>query len=141
MDLGYDSYNAVMILNTIALAITIYVCRVLFLIILRIFLFLTSDCPKLKSKKLRSLANNQRKQLFFGDLYLIYIEGFIEIMIAIKLSTDVGATEPFGELCGRVIVYFSMFVIFFLIPSGFIMIVYFDKHILEENPYFIAAYG
>lgn len=62
-------------------------------------------------------------------------------MIAIKLSTDVGATEPFGEYLGNIIVYFSMFVIFLVLPCGFIMIVCFDKHILEENPYFKAAYG
>lgn len=62
-------------------------------------------------------------------------------MIAIKLSTDVGATGQSGELIGNIIVYFSMFVIFLILPSGFLMIVCFDKHILRENPYFIAAYG
>ena len=62
-------------------------------------------------------------------------------MIAIKLSTDVGASGQSGEFFGNIIVYFSMFVIFLILPSGFLMIICFDKHILKENPYFIAAYG
>lgn len=66
-------------------------------------------------------------------MHLIYIEGFIEIMITIKLSTDVGATEPMGEYLANIIVYFSMFVIFLVLPCGFIMIICFDRHILEEN--------
>ena len=62
-------------------------------------------------------------------------------MIAIKLSTDVNTSGPLGELIGNTIVYFSMFVILIILPSGFLMIICFDEHILRENPYFIAAYG
>ena len=81
-----------MILNTVALAITLYILRVLLFLLLRLYLFVASDILRFKNKKLTSIEKTQRKQLFFGDLHLIYVEGFIEIMITIKLSLTYGTS-------------------------------------------------
>lgn len=50
LDIGYDSYNSIINLNTLALVILIYMIRVIIYTVLKIFVIITKDKFNLRDK-------------------------------------------------------------------------------------------
>ena len=66
-DIGYETFNAVMILNTIGIVLVLYVIKV---ILLSLFASLAFMC---KNKYLKTKAIDWSKGLFFNQLISLYI--------------------------------------------------------------------
>ena len=73
-DLGYDSYNLVLNLGTLFIMIGLYILKVLVLFIVLLPL------SKLWPDTFYDFYKKVKKQLFFGDLILIFLEGFMEFL-------------------------------------------------------------
>ena len=73
-DLGYDSYNLVLNLGTLFIMIGLYILKVLVLFIVLLPL------SKLWPVTFYDFYKKVKKQLFFGDLILIFLEGFMEFL-------------------------------------------------------------
>lgn len=83
-DIGYDSYNSIITLNTLALVIILYIIRLIIYIIIRIFIYISCDIFSL-SEKLSWFDS-----MFFNELHAVYKDGFMEITIATFLTMKDG---------------------------------------------------
>jgi len=93
-DLGYESHNAIKNLGTLALLVSWYCIKLLIYFIMRL-VHSSERRPFVQSKKIeRWLA----KQLFFTELIVIFIEGFLEFLIAGYLNNRRVLTSTFGEV-------------------------------------------
>lgn len=80
-DIGYQNFNTLMVLNTLAFVILIYLAVLVFYIFLRAYITIT--CQKLGGINLKKKLEHG---LFFTRLHTIYIEGFMEIAIMSVLT-------------------------------------------------------
>ena len=79
-DIGYDTYNSLIILNTLAIVILIYMVKLVMFILIRLFNWIT--CNKFQEK----VNTNWSKSMFFSELHAIYIDGFLETFISMYLT-------------------------------------------------------
>ena len=77
-----------MLLNTGALAILIYLVQVALYILLRIYLVFSCDSEGRLTKWVRRKERAYKKQLFFQELHIIYMEGFVELLISTILTLN-----------------------------------------------------
>lgn len=125
-----------MILNTVALAILIYLIQVVVYILLRIYLVFACNSDSTLTKLVIRKEKDYRKQLFFKELHVIYTEGFVELLISTILTVNARQVHPLGETLSSLTAFFSLTVLCLQIPFSFFMILYHDKEILESDKHF-----
>ena len=92
VDIGYDSFNSVMLLQTLAVFVILYFLQVLFWAYLYIFVRLSKN--RWGGQKLeRSLA----QRIFFGQLIELYIQGYFEFLISSILTLWMHNKNLLGE--------------------------------------------
>ena len=67
VDIGYESFNSIMLLNTIGIVLIIYLIKVFIWTALKVPAFLS------KNEKLNKSMESQAKNMFFGELFNLYI--------------------------------------------------------------------
>ena len=77
-DVGYDSYNLLLNLGTMAVLVMLYFAKVVFM------LFVLKPLSLISPKFIKTY-NLFWKQVFFGDFFLLFIEGFMEFLISSSL--------------------------------------------------------
>jgi hypothetical protein len=78
-DLTYDKHNPWLNLGTLAFVLFLNCIRVLFLLFV---LYPCTTCNHKKTDKVKRAYRNEKNDLFWGDFFFIFIEGFLEILIA-----------------------------------------------------------
>lgn len=74
-DLGYTSYNPIINLGTLAFLLFCYVAKI-------VFTFGVLLPMSMKYTRAKTRFGHSVKQLFFGDLLVIFIEGYLEFLIS-----------------------------------------------------------
>lgn len=85
-DVGYDTFNLVLNLGTLALLVLGYFMKV-------IYLFAILGPLSFVSVWARKQFVKTKKALFFGDLIVLFIEGYMEFMISSFLILN-GPEQP-----------------------------------------------
>ena len=113
-NIGYDSHNFLQNIGSLQIFIMMYFMRVLFVLFLKVFLKITGR-GKLFYEK-------QFKRVFFTDLILIFIEGYIEFCIAgyLQFGNPNIDRSYVGEKLSLYICAFSVVMSLVIIPLGFI---------------------
>ena len=86
-DLGYDTYNPVLNLGTLMFLLGLFILKAAVIIFI---LFPLST----KYTRVKPFYQKQANNAFFGEFLVIFVEGFIEFMIAGILVFDAPETSP-----------------------------------------------
>ena len=78
-DVGYDSYNLILNLGTLALLFTLYILKIMTLV------FILAPLSILWPAKFTKICKKFKEQLFFGDLIMMFVEGYMEFLISSTL--------------------------------------------------------
>ena len=117
IDIDYESFNSIMLLNTLGILLIIYVFKVFLSIILKLILMLT------KKEKLRKAWNYMFRSLYFDELITLYIQGYFEFFISAILTYKLGNYDLIGEKISQVISWFSFFICLVFLPLGSIYVI------------------
>ena len=86
VDLGYESHNAILNLGSVMIFIVIY--------ILELFLYLGLKIYNKVTGKAQKWINKLHKKLFFSEILTLFIEAYLEFLIAgyLNVATPVQTT-------------------------------------------------
>jgi hypothetical protein len=113
-DVGYDTFNLVLNLGTLALLLFAYFIKVA-------YLFLILGPLSFVSDRAKKWYVNTKKALFFGDLIVLFIEGYMEFLISSMLILK-GPEQPLEYQFMVKLAYFFLFVTIFIIPGLYLYI-------------------
>lgn len=116
-DIGYETFNSLMILNTIGFIFLFLVFKILF------WMFMMVIAKLIKNTKLNNWLSKMGKNIFFGDIFELYIQGMMEFLIAAILSTKMPSYSFIGEMISYGISYTSFFVVLVLLPFSCIYVI------------------
>ena len=134
-DIGYDSYNSLITLNTLAIVIILYILRLIIYLMIRIFIYLTCDIFCLSDRL------SWFDSMFFNELHAVYKDGFMEIIIATFLTLKDGFKSQPGEIVSSSLAIFSLLVIFIIFPFSIFMIFIQKQKTLKTDENFKLDYG
>ena len=101
-DLGYESHNAFTNLGTVGLITFVYFIRV------AIWLMLTFYNRFASTNFGPNMLLKYKKQLFFNEILTIMLEGYLEYLIASRLSLDNDVDAYSGEVISDVLGYYGL---------------------------------
>ena len=112
-DVGYDSYNLILNLGTLAILFTLYILKIIALV------FILAPLSTLWPNKFTKIFKKFKESLFFGDLIMMFVEGYMEFLISSTLLMK----APNGALTGFDFLY-PVAVVCVVITCGIIPAVY-----------------
>lgn len=116
-DIGYNSHNAVMNLNSVAVFIVIYFAQVI------VYLF-AACCKKLCKCKKKSCWSKftvwMRKDLFWNAILTLALEGYVEMLIAGMVNTKHLRADKSGEVLGAIYCIICLLLTLFIAPAALI---------------------
>ena len=105
VQIGYDSFNLILNLGTLAFLFVVYLLKLVF------FVLVVWPLKRLtKSKFFKRLYERMFYQIFFGDLILLFIEGYFEFLI----STIMGIRVPEASIDNYPIMKYASYINFFV---------------------------
>ena len=78
---------------------------------------------------------NKASELFFSEILVMSIEGFIELYIAGYLNYNKPLDTTFGEIHAHYLGYVLLFLGFFFMPSALIWVYIQDRETLEQEDF------
>lgn len=135
-DLGYKNNNSILNLGSLFLFVVLYILKIL--LVYPIFLL----AAKLTGKGNRLLKSMQ-KQMFYGEIILLMIEGCMEFLISGYLN----AIDPLfdstfvGNKISLYVGYFSLFLIMVLMPAIFFYVLTQPLYFIRHSPEFQQKWG
>ena len=126
-NIGYDSHNFLQNVGSLQIFLLAYFVRIIFTIVLKLVNLLTGAGGKLYKKQL--------KRIFFTDLILIFIEGYLEFLIAgyLQYGNDSINMHYLGEKISSYLGNFSIIVSLILIPLGFLYMLSRKIEVIESE--------
>ena len=118
-ELGYETFNSIMILNTIGFILIFYILKVVLWFLLRVCLLFCRNNDKIKS-----FTEKLSGKIFFNELFQLYAQGFFEFLIAALLTYKLKQYELLGEKLSAVIAVISFFVCLIFMPLASIYVIY-----------------
>lgn len=106
-----------MILNTIGFIFIFLVFKIIFWALLTLVAKISGN------QRLKKWSDEMTKNIFFGEIIELYIQGLMEFLIAAVLSTKMPAYNFIGETISYGISYTSFFVILIFLPFSCIYII------------------
>ena len=131
-DLGYSTTNCLLCLETIGPLILIYYLKVVY------WWFIVKSCTK-KFKKVRrcwlikKLDESLRRNLFFSEIIIICIQGYLELLLTAVLNLQVPLESTSGEALALFLAYHSVAVTLFLMPLLSAYIIYNDETMIKSE--------
>ena len=117
VDIGYETFNALMILNTLGVVLFMYLFKVFILFILATMAFLSgSQCFKTR-------VSNWCRGVFFNQLISLYMGGYFEFLIAAFLTMFLWDTVRYGEIASIGVSFFSFFIAVIFLPGASIYVI------------------
>lgn len=115
-DIGYDSFNLFMNLGTLAFLCCLYLLKVVIVILIL-------KPASYFSSLAKSLYKTYYRQVFFGDLFAIFVEGYMEFLISSAFLILVAPEESVDWVPYQVnTAYVCLFLALALIPSIYLFI-------------------
>ena len=126
-NIGYDSHNFLQNVGSLQIFLLAYFVRIVFTIVLKLVNLLTGAGGELYKKQL--------KRIFFTDLILIFIEGYLEFLIAgyLQYGNDSINMHYLGEKISSYLGNFSIIVSLILIPLGFLYMLSRKIEVIESE--------
>ena len=125
-NLGYETSNPTENLGTIALLTVLYFIRI-------VYFFLMVSPIKRYTRHGHKYHKSLSQKLFYGEILIILIEGFLDFTIAFFLY---GFYDPINE---KGLSYFVCVVIFFMVfvvlPGTILQVIFEDKETLQSSAY------
>ena len=127
-DLGYDSNNSLQILGSLFIFALIYFMRV---IILYPFVLAVIKLFKVGSDYRKEL----KKSLFFGEIIVINLEAYMELIIAgfINYSFPLNSTD--GEIFGLYVSWYAFITCLFIMPCANIWVLYQNLETIKSHQF------
>ena len=101
-----------MILNTIAFLILLFQIKVVVFSLIWLYKLIISKVFEFEhDKKMMSRLVTLSRLHYYSELYTVYIESFMEILIAAILTLKENERSPFGEMLAYMLVCFSLIII------------------------------
>jgi hypothetical protein len=116
-NLGYDTHNSVILLGSLGIFAMWYWIRV------SAYFFMLVPFVVLTRKGLKAVKF-MKKRLFFKDFIAITIEGYFEYIIAAYLNIEYPVYKKSGELMGIGVGYYSAFLVLFLFPVIWVLLLF-----------------
>ena len=114
-DIGYDSYNPILNLGTLFILITMYA--------LSIVLWAIIIVPMRRFNLLDyKLSRKIKKSLFGKNGIVIFIEGYIEFLIAARLTYNAPDTSVDKTTLSNVVAYTVLTITAFILPACYVYI-------------------
>lgn len=135
VDIGYDSFNSIMILQTLGVIVLFYFIQVLFCAQLLLFVRITKNKYG-GQKRLENLSKN----LFFNPLIELYIQGFFEFVISAILTFSISTNSMFGEVLSYILGIWNLFMTALVLPASLIGILFVKSELLKDES-FIQRFG
>jgi hypothetical protein len=110
-DIGYDSLNLFMNLGTLAFLCCVYLGKVFVVIFI-----LKPVSWKFKAGK--KVYKHYKRQVFFGDLFAIFVEGYMEFLISSALMVIVTPKESVDHTNFQIYTAYSCLVLAIVIIPG-----------------------
>jgi hypothetical protein len=121
-DLGYDSYNSIIILGSMGIFTIFYFLKLIMILILKPFKF-----PKVV--KFRNWLNNG---IFFQEIIKLILEGYIEFLIAHYLNMHLLISSTVGDFFTIIFSFSTMFLCYIFVPGAIIYVIIEDVEVLNE---------
>lgn len=128
-NIGYDSYNPILNLGTLFFLLLVYIARVIFHVLVAIPLWKLGILP---SKVYFKMKN----QLFFGHFLIVFIEGYIEFLIAARLFYQAPPGSVDNTPLSNSVAYPVLFLAVILLPGLYIWILTKPKFELNRRKTF-----
>ena len=134
MELGYKTSNSILNLGSLFILLLVYFIRVFLLI----FFYISAKCFG-KGKK---MYQHQINALFFNEILLLLIEGYMEFLIAGYLGFDkpICGNETLGEKITVVVSYFCLIMTLLLVTWAMIYLLS-EKLKIIQSVKFKKSYG
>jgi hypothetical protein len=113
-DLGYDSHNAIIILGTMGVILFQWILRAFIYMIMRLVYRFR------QSEKLRKALKKVKRGLFFNDISIISIEGYLTFLIAGYLNMNKPLFTESGEKIANLVTVIIILISLVLLPAAFI---------------------
>ena len=91
-ELGYETFNSLMILNTIGFVLIFYLLKFVLWVVLKI---IVTFCKN--NETLSKFTKKLQDGIFFGELIQLYAQGFFEFLIAALLTYKIKKYDMIGE--------------------------------------------
>jgi hypothetical protein len=111
-DLGYKTHNSILNLGSLFILLIIYFLRMAILVFLFIIQLLTGKC--------KQNFQSQKRKVFFNEIMLILVEGYMEFFISgyLNFQKPLFQSQMFGEKASVIVSYFSMVGCLFILPAA-----------------------
>ena len=128
-NIGYDTHNFLQNVGSLQIFLLVYFLRILFTLTLKVVNLLTGAGSELLKKQL--------KRIFFTDLILIFIEGYMEFLIAgyLQYGNDSINMSYSGEKIAGYLGNFSIIVSIILIPLGFVFMLSRRTEVIQSQSF------
>ena len=130
VDIGYDSLNNIMLLQTLAVVLFIYIIQISLLGLFTLFITLTKN--KYGGK---NLANKINEQLFFNPIIELFLQGYFEFLISALLTFKLDSYELLGEKISQIMSFASVIVTLGLLPLALTIIIFIDSKKLSDEKF------
>ena len=128
LDIGYDSFNYMVLLNTLAIMVMFYCLKVIIYNFLKLFIKIT------KNKKAKKLAIAMGKEMIYSELIGLCIGGLMEFIIASYLTLSFGEYKTSGEKMSLALTYLTMIILFIWLPFVLCLLIFkFDTKSLDNE--------
>ena len=116
-DLGYETHNSILNLGSLFILIMVYFMRLVSLIFIFFIKLITGKC--------RKNFEEQRKKVFFYDLLLILVEGYMELFISgyLNFQKPLFNSGYLGEKISILVSWFNMIGVLFIAPLALCFII------------------
>jgi len=114
-NIGYDSYNPILNLGTLFFLLMVYILRVILHFIIAVPLWKFKILPS-------ALYFKMKNQLFFGHLLLLFVEGYIEFLIAARLFYQAPSNSVDNTPLMNVVAYPVLIFAVLILPGLYIML-------------------
>lgn len=114
-DIGYDSYNPILNLGTLFILMMFYTVGI---VLFALFIYPLRRFKQITFKTYRKI----RRRLFFQQGIVLFIEGYIEFLIAARLTYNAPDTSVDKTLLSNVVAYSVLAITAFILPACYLWI-------------------